>query len=81
MTAEVELEVTLEPEQVPKADWQPVPQKPSVLPQYPYWLQQSPNPDPAHVNPPLFAPQRPFWERGLVGAELAGAELADVWGA
>lgn len=43
-----ELEDPLE-EHVPEPGLQPVPQYSAVLPQYPYWLQQSPNTEPRHV--------------------------------
>ena len=69
------------PSQVPKADWHPVPQYASLLPQFPYALQQSPKPEPRQVQPPLLAPQSPFRETRPEEDELvdgAATLLADA---
>jgi hypothetical protein len=45
-----------------------------VLPHHPLLEQQSPNPDPAHVEPPLVLPQVPSGETFFVGVEAAAAD-------
>jgi hypothetical protein len=44
-----------------------------MLPHQPLLEQQSPNPDPAHVDPPLL-PQVPSGETFFVGVEAAAAD-------
>jgi hypothetical protein len=61
------------PWQLPKPDWHPVLQYADVLPHQPLLEQQSPNPDPAHVDPPLL-PQVPSGETFFVGVEAAAAD-------
>jgi hypothetical protein len=51
--------------QVPKAELHPVPQYAAELPQYPYWEQQLPCPDPVQV-----LPFEPHWPLVLMEAFL-----------
>lgn len=64
------------PEHEPKYGWQPVPQNASLLPQYPYSLQQSPKPDPKQVQPPLVLPHSPLSETKLAAEGLADGAAA-----
>jgi len=57
-------------EQLPCSAWQPVPQYPSLFPQYPYSLQQSPNSEPMQVYPDV-PPQIPLGETLLLVDALA----------
>jgi len=73
MVEEAPAEEEPEPGQVPKADWQPVPQWPSVDPHQPYCEQQFPKVEPWHVAPPLELPQVPSVE--TLAVDDGAAEL------
>jgi hypothetical protein len=59
------------PEQVPKAELQPVEQWSVVLPHQPYWEQQLPKDEPAQVNPEV-PPHEPSVETLPAAVEATG---------
>jgi hypothetical protein len=62
------------PLQLPKPAWHPVSQYADVLPHHPLPEQQSPKPDPKHVDPPLVLPHVASVETFLVGVEAAAVD-------